>query len=434
MKPVKADGAKGSAYVAFYKEKHQLTGGEHKMQNDWSKLEAISRKHKRVSGLMSYVNTETLKAEFNRQSRRKAKGIDGISKIDYKMNLEENLDDLVKRLKVFSYHPKPVRRVYIPKDNGKERPLGIPSFEDKLVQGAMAKALESVYEPRFLDCSYGFRRGRNAHQCISDMNHTLMFKKINYVLDADIKGYFDNVDHEWLIKFLENDIDDKNYIRYIKRLLRAGVIEDNKLYETDKNVPQGGVISPTLANVYLHYVLDLWFEKRIKPRLRGNGYLFRYADDFTIMFQYEDDSIEIYKALISRFAKFGLELAEDKTKIIPFGRYKGTKESFDFLGFRFINGVDRKGNYRVHIRTSKKKLKIKKQSAKKWLTTKMHEPVWQTLKILKVKLRGHINYYGVNGNYKSIGNFFSYVRYTYFRILRRRGQKNPIKYKDFIRI
>lgn len=404
------------------------------MQNDWSRLEEISSKYSTISGLMSYVNADTLMAEFKRQSGKKAKGIDGISKTDYEENLEENLENLIKSLKVFSYHPKPVKRIYIPKDNGKERPLGIPSFEDKLVQGAMARALESVYEPRFLDCSYGFRRGRNAHQCIADMNHTLMFKKVNYVLDADIMGFFDNVEHEWLIKFLEHDIADKSYVRYIKRLLRAGVMEEGKYYETDKNVPQGGVISPTLANVYLHYVLDLWFEKLIKQELRGEAYLFRYADDFTIMFQYEDDSKRMLEALIERFAKFGLELATDKTRTIPFGRFKGTKESFDFLGFRFINGVDRKDNYRVHIPTSKKKLKLKKESAKKWLTERMHKPIWETLETLKLKLNGHINYYGVNGNFNSIRNFFSYVRYTFYRVLRRRVQKNPIKIKDFMRI
>lgn len=404
------------------------------MQNDWSRLEEISSKYSTVSGLMSYVNTDTLMEEFKRQSGKKAKGIDGISKADYAENLKENLDNLIKRLKVFSYHPEPVRRIYIPKDNGKVRPLGIPSFEDKLVQGAMAKALESVYEPRFLDCSYGFRKGRNAHQCIADMNHTLMFKKVNYVLDADIMGFFDNVEHEWLIKFLEHDIADKSYIRYIKRLLRAGMMEEGKYYETDKNVPQGGVISPTLANVYLHYVLDLWFEKHIKQKLRGEAYLFRYADDFTIMFQYEDDSKKMLEALIDRFAKFGLELAADKTRTLPFGRFKGTKESFDFLGFRFINGLDRKDNYRVHIRTSKKKLKLKKQSAKKWLTERMHKPIWETLETLKLKLNGHINYYGVNGNFNSIQNFFSYIRNIFYRVLRRRGQKKPIKFNDFIRI
>jgi len=404
------------------------------VQNDWSRLEEISRKHSLVSGLMSYVNVDTLMTEFKRQSGKKAKGIDGISKIDYEENLKENLENLIKRLKAFSYHPKPVRRTYIPKDNGNVRPLGIPSFEDKMVQGAMAKALESVYEPRFLDCSYGFRRGRNAHQCIADMNHTLMFKKVNYVLDADIKGFFDNVEHEWLIKFLEHDIADETYIRYIKRLLRAGVMEEGKYYETDKNVPQGGVISPTLANVYLHYVLDLWFEKCIKQNLRGEAYLFRYADDFTIMLQHEDDSKKINEALIDRFAKFGLELAADKTRIIPFGRYKGTKDSFEFLGFSFINGRGRKGNYRVHIRTSKKKLKLKMQSAKKWLTERMHKPILQILEALKLKLNGHINYYGVSGNFRSIQKFFKYVSFTLYRVLRRRGQKKPIKFKDFIRI
>lgn len=404
------------------------------MQNDWSRLEEISKKYRTVSGLMSYVNENTLMAEFKRQSRTKAKGIDGISKTDYEENLKENIEKLMKSLKTFSYHPKPVRRTYIPKDNGKVRPLGIPSFEDKLVQGAMANALENVYESRFLECSYGFRLGRNAHQCIADMNHTLMFKRVNYVLDADIKGFFDNVEHEWLIKFLEHDIADKTYLRYIKRLLRAGVIEEGKQYETDRNVPQGGVISPTLANVYLHYVLDVWFEKCVKRKLRGEAYLFRYADDFAILLQYEDDSKKIYEALIDRFAKFGLELAKDKTRVLPFGRFKGTKESFDFLGFRFINGRDQKGNYRVHIRTSKSKLKQKKQSAKKWLIERMHKPIWETLKALKLKLNGHINYYGINGNFRSIQNFFSYVNQIYYRILRRRGQKNPIKFKDFIRI
>lgn len=397
------------------------------MQNDWSRLEEISKKYRTVSGLMSYVNENTLMAEFKRQSRTKAKGIDGISKTDYEENLKENIEKLMKSLKTFSYHPKPVRRTYIPKDNGKVRPLGIPSFEDKLVQGAMANALENVYESRFLECSYGFRLGRNAHQCIADMNHTLMFKRVNYVLDADIKGFFDNVEHEWLIKFLEHDIADKTYLRYIKRLLRAGVIEEGKQYETDRNVPQGGVISPTLANVYLHYVLDVWFEKCVKRKLRGEAYLFRYADDFAILLQYEDDSKKIYEALIDRFAKFGLELAKDKTRVLPFGRFKGTKESFDFLGFRFINGRDQKGNYRVHIRTSKSKLKQKKQSAKKWLIERMHKPIWETLKALKLKLNGHINYYGINGNFRSIQNFFSYVNQIYYRILRRSGQKNPIK-------
>jgi len=404
------------------------------VQNDWSRLEEISKKYNTVSGLMSYVNADTLMTEFKRQSGKKAKGIDGISKTEYEEKLKENLENLVERLKAFSYHPKPVRRTYIPKDNGKVRPLGIPSFEDKLVQGAMAKALESVYEHRFLNCSYGFRKGKNAHQCIGDMNHTLMFRKVNYVLDADIKGFFDNVEHNWLIKFLEHDIADKTYIRYIKRLLRAGVMEEGKHYETDKNVPQGGVISPTLANVYLHYVLDLWFEKRIKQNLRGEAYLYRYADDFAIMFQYEDDSKKIYQALIDRFAKFGLELAIDKTRIVPFGRYKGTKESFDFLGFRFINGRDREGSYRVHIRTSKKKLNLKRQIAKEWLTERMHKPIWQTLETLKLKLNGHVNYYGVNGNLRSVQNFFNYVKYTFYRVLRRRGQKKPIKFKDFIRI
>ena len=227
-----------------------------------------SAKYPRVENLMHNVNEETLMSEHRKQNRKKAVGVDGVSKDRYDENAEENIRELVKRMKKFQYKPLPVKRVYIPKANGKKRPLGLPSYEDKLVQGVMADILNDVYEPRFLDCSYGFRENRNAHQVVRYINQTIMCRKVNYVLEADIKGFFDNVDHDWLMKFLEHDIADKNFLRYIKRFLIGGIMEGTELKESDRGTPQGGLISPVLANVYLHYVLDLWFEKGIKPRLR----------------------------------------------------------------------------------------------------------------------------------------------------------------------
>ena len=319
-----------------------------------------SAKYPRVENLMHNVNEETLMSEHRKQNRKKAVGVDGVSKDRYDENAEENIRELVKRMKKFQYKPLPVKRVYIPKANGKKRPLGLPSYEDKLVQGVMADILNDVYEPRFLDCSYGFRENRNAHQVVRYINQTIMCRKVNYVLEADIKGFFDNVDHDWLMKFLEHDIADKNFLRYIKRFLIGGIMEGTELKESDRGTPQGGLISPVLANVYLHYVLDLWFEKGIKPRLKGEGYYVRYADDFLIMFQYENEAGKVMQALIPRLGKFGLEVAEDKTRILPIGRFKGTKEDFDFLGFTFYNTKTRTGKYRVGVRTSKKKLKAKK--------------------------------------------------------------------------
>ena len=387
----------------------------------------------KLQTIMHYVNRETLIKQHVKQQGNKASGIDGMTKEEYETNLENNITNLLSRMKSFSYKPKPVRKTYIPKSNGKLRGLGIPCYEDKLVQGAMADVLNEIYENIFLDFSYGFRPKRNCHKAVSQINWLLMTKKINYILDADIKGFFDNIDHDILMMFLEHEIADKNFLRYIKRFLKSGILEDYKYYESDKGTPQGGIISPILANVYLHYVLDNWF-KLIKKELKGEAYLIRYADDFVAMFQYEETARKFYKMLIERMRKFKLELAEDKTRILPFGRFKGTEESFDFLGFTFTNSKTITGKYRPNIGTNKKKLKQKFELAKRWLHDKMHEPLIEVGLSIRKKIIGHYAYYGINGNYKSLLKFYKYMKYTWYYTLRKRGQKNKIKYLDYLRV
>lgn len=388
----------------------------------------------RMENLMYHVNERTLYEEHQRQSRKKATGIDGVTKDDYDANITENLKDLVERMKQFSYRPLAVQRTYIPKANGKLRPLGIPAYEDKLVQGVMAKLLDEVYAARFLDCSYGFQQGKSCHDVVRYINQTIMTKKVNYVLEADIKGFFDNVDHEWLMRFLNFDIADRRFLRYVRRFLKAGVMEDGAYLESDRGTPQGGLISPVLANVYLHYVLDTWFEYEIKPRLHGEAYYVRYADDFLIMFQYENDANAVMNVLPKRLGRFSLEVAPDKTRILPFGRFKGTKEDFDFLGFTFFNTTTRNGKYRAGVRTSKKKLKAKKQAAKAWLQKQLTKPIPVTMEKLAAAIRGHCNYYGVSGNFIQIQKFWKYVKYATYRMLNRRDQKGKLRYPKFLRI
>ena len=404
------------------------------MEQELKGIRYQSAKYEKLTTLINRVNEETLKEAHRKQRTGKAVGIDGETKESYEANLEENVKDLIRRMKAFKYIPQPVRRTYIPKANGKMRPLGIPAYEDRLVQSVMAGILNDIYEERFLDCSYGFRPNRSAHEAVRYINQTVMTRKVNYVLEADIKGFFDNLDQKWLMKFLEHDIADKNFLRYVARFLKAGIMEGTERKDSDWGVPQGGQISPVLANVYLHYVLDQWYEILIRRACKGEVYYVRYADDFLFLFQYENEAKAVMRMLKERLGKYGLELAEDKTRILPIGRYKGTKEDFDFLGFTFYNTKTRGGKYRLGVRTSKMKLKAKKQTVKAWLRTRLTMPVARTMELINLSLAGHYNYYGVNGNFHAIQTFWKYVKYATYRMLNRRDQKGKFRYSKFLRV
>lgn len=393
------------------------------MENERKDIKYYAQRNIKLENLIHFVNKETLKEQHRKQQGNKASGVDKMTKEEYEIKLEENIDNLIERMKKFSYKPLPVRRTYIPKTNGKLRPLGIPAYEDKLVQGVMANILNEIYECKFLECSYGFRPNKNCHQAIREINQRIMINKVNYILDCDIKGFFDNVSHEWLMKFLEHDIKDKSFLRYINRFLISGYMEDMKYYESNKGTPQGGLISPILANVYLHYVLDLYFEKCIKPNLKGEAYLVRYADDFLLMFQYEEDAKLVYEILIERLAKFGLEMEQDKTRILPFGRYKGTNETFDFLGFMHYNGKTRTGKYTVGHKMSKKKRKQKHKQITKWIkehrTLKFKEIIEQVNK----RVIGIYAYYGINGMLEELYKIYHHIIYALRSSIFRRSQR-----------
>jgi group II intron reverse transcriptase/maturase len=407
------------------------------MENEKAEIARLAEKYGRVQSLMQYANKKTLAESYAKQLKNKAVGVDGVTKEEYGENLDENITSLIDRMKKFSYKPYPVRRAYIPKANGKLRGLGIPSFEDKVVQGVFKEILEAIYEPKFKEFSFGFRPNRGCHDAIQRINKHIMADKVNYIVDADIKGFFDNIDHDWMTKFLEHDIADKNFIRYIKRFLIGGVMEEGKRLETELGTVQGGLISPVLANVYLHYALDTWFEYVKKHEFKGEMYMVRYADDFVCLFQFENEARKFYRMMIERLKKFGLEIAEDKSRILPFGRYRGTKETFDFLGFTHINGKSHWGKYCVLHRTSKKKLIQKRQNAKKWLREHMHDSIPETIEQLNRKLVGHYNYYGIYGNWISLKKFYSYVKWELFRTKRRRDQSYWLtwaKFKEITRI
>lgn len=404
------------------------------MENERKEIRALSERYPKLQTLISYVNPETLRAEHKKQLKNKAVGVDEVTKQEYEENLTENINNLIKRMKSFSYRPKPVKRTYIPKSNGKFRPLGIPCYEDKLVQGCMAHVMKEIYEPKFLSCSYGFREKRSAHDAIRAINKAMITKKIGYVLDCDITGFFDNVDQSWLIKFLRHDIGDEKFIRYIVRFLKAGIMEDGRLIESDVGTPQGGLISPILANVYLHYVLDLWFEIKIKKSLNGDAVLVRYADDFLIMFQYKSEAERVYQLLKERVAKFNLTLSEEKTKIIEFGRFSRTKDTFDFLGFTHYNDKTRNNKYKVGHKISRKKMKEKRRKIKEWLMKNKTNKIPEIMKKLNIKLMGTYRYYGINGMTQELNKIGWYAGRITYSCLNRRSQRKSVTARKFAMI
>lgn len=401
---------------------------------------ASSEEDCKINNLLRLINSDNLRESFYMLKEGKAPGIDGVTMSDYEENLSSNISDLLSRMKQWSYRPQPVKRVYIPKGDGRERPLGIPAIEDKMVQMCMTRILEAIYEVEFIDNSYGFRPDRNCHQALDKIDKTIMTKPVNHVIDADIKGFFDNVSHEWLEEFLKHRIDDSQFIRLIKRFMKSGYVESGKHYKSEQGTPQGGVISPILANVYLHYVLDLWIKNVIKKESEGYVEIVRYADDFVIMVQKKHEAHSILKRLRKRLNKFGLELSEDKTDIVEFGRYaeenaksRGEKPStFDFLGMTHYCDKTLSGKFKVGRKTAKDKFNSKVKSMKRWLKNIRNifrvEHLW---KKLRSKLVGHYRYYGMSGNYAGISRYYLAVIKLVYKWLNRRSQKRSFNWDTF---
>ena len=394
---------------------------------------AQEQKKHRFGNLYEMLNEENLLDCWQYIRKDAACGVDWVSAKEYEENLEENIRNLVERLKGRSYRAKLVRRRYIPKGDGRMRPLGIPVVEDKLLQLAVKRILEAIYEQDFLRCSYGYRPGVGALNAVDKLTIKLQFGRYNFVVEADIKGYFDNIDHEWLIRMLEERIDDRPLLRLIKKWLKAGILDtDGKVIHPATGTPQGGIVSPILANVYLHYVLDLWFHKVVKKHCRGEACLIRYADDFVCAFQYREDAERFYRALGKRLGKFGLELSAEKTRIILFHRSPSSgKSRFQFLGFEFYWGKDRGGRPHLKRRTSRKNLRKSLKRFSEWCRENRNLKSRILFKRLNAKLRGYYNYYGVIGNYASLKQFFHQAMRILFKWLNRRSQRHSYNWQGF---
>lgn len=385
------------------------------------------------------INKELLKECHEEMDGDKAVGIDGVTKEEYGKNLEENLESLVGRLKKKSYKPQPARRVEIPKDKGKTRPLSIYCYEDKLVQEALRRLLEAVFEPHFYDEMMGFRPNRGCHEALRKLNVMIENRPTNYILDADIKGFFDHIDHEWAVRFIESRIKDPNITRLVRRMLKGGIMRDFQYEKTEEGSGQGSVCSPIIANIYMHYVLLWWFKEVVKPSLKGYADIIVYADDFVCCFQYKEDAEQFYERLKHRMKHFGLELEESKSRLIEFGRHAeersrkdgGKPDTFTFLGFTHYCSKNRNGKFRVKRKTSKKKFAKKCREVNRRIAKMRILPLPQIMKKVNQMLEGYYHYYGITDNSKSISDFCYRVRGSLFYWLNRRSQKESYTWKTF---
>ncbi len=393
---------------------------------------AKQQKNHRFGNLYGLLNKEALYLAWKDINRKAATGVDGETVMEFGRNLDANLDTIVEELKSKRYKAKLVKRVNIPKGKGKTRPLGLPVLRDKIIQKAVANILEAIYEQDFLKFSYGYRPKSGAQKAVKEMSKELM-GKYNYVVEADIRSFFDNIDHQWLIKMLELRIEDKSFLRLIKKWLKAGILDtDGKLINPLNGCPQGSIVSPILANIYLHYALDLWFEKIVKAHSKGETYMCRVADDFICAFGYKEDAEKFYNTLGKRLGKFGLKMAEEKTKIIRFSRFILLgNDSFDFLGFEFRWGLSRKGKSIIKRRTSRSKLSKSIRAVADWCKENRCKRIKTIVEMLNAKLRGYCNYYGIIGNSRSINEFNYQMRKILYKWLNRRSQRKSLTWKEF---
>lgn len=411
-------------------------------QSALERVRQVAREDKkqRFTALLHHVyDIERLRSAFFALKRDAAAGVDGETWRHYRERLEEHLQELSERLRRGAYRARPVRRVFIPKSDGRQRPLGVPALEDKLVQRAVVEVLNAIYEEDFLGFSYGFRPKRSAHQALDALTVGIMTKKVNWVLDADLRNFFDTLKHAWLVQFIEHRVGDRRIVRLIQKWLAAGVLEDGKRIHSEDGTVQGGSISPLLANVYLHYVFDLWVQRWRKKQARGDVIVVRFADDFVVGFQHRIEAERFLTELRERFERFGLQLHPEKTRLIEFGRYArqnrgdrgdgGAPGTFNFLGFTHSCGKTRKGGFTVLRQTMRERWQAKLRAVKAELRARLHEPISTVGAYLRSVVLGHVRYYGVPMNGPAIGAFRHAVGDLWWRVLRRRSQGNHLPWR-----
>ena len=421
------------------------TQGEAGVSQGLVRVRNAAREHKEMkfTALLHHMTIDLLRESFYALKRKAVPGVDGVTWYEYETGLEERLAGLHSRVHRGAYRAQPSRRTYIPKSDGRQRPLGIAALEDKIVQQATATILNQIYEEDFLGFSYGFRPGRSQHDALDALAVAIEQKRVNYILDADIRNFFDELDKSWLLKFVEHRVADRRILRLIRKWLKAGVMEEGKWSESFTGTPQGAVISPLLANVYLHYSFDLWVHAWRQRWAQGEVVIIRYADDTVLGFQYQADADRFLENFRERLKKFGLELHPDKTRRIEFGRFaeqnrkkrgEGKPETFDFLGFSHISGKDRNGKYALKRKTIAKRLRAKLREIKQELRRRMHDPVLQTGKWLRSVVQGYFNYHAVPGNMQRLNVFRERVTRFWRRALRRRSQKHRLTWARMHRL